>query len=63
MKYTLKIESRNDALTGSGLEVGEEVARLLRVAAARAEAGLTERDHGVLFDHNGNRVGTWEAKR
>lgn len=63
MKYTLKIDSRNDALTGSGLEVGEEVGRILRDAAARAEAGLTERDYGTLYDYNGNRVGTWEAKR
>ena len=54
-KFTLAITLGNDAMRDIG-----DVARALRVVAARCgEAGSSEAS-GVIRDENGNAVGMWE---
>lgn len=57
MKFTLEIDCGNAAFDGE-LERDTEVARILRLAAERIEAGAG--DKGRLLDINGNIVGKWE---
>ena len=54
--FTLQIETGNAAFDESP---ASELARILRKAADRIEAGQSE---GYLFDHNGNRCGTYSIK-
>lgn len=57
--FTLTIETDNEAFTAGAL--GDEVARILRKVADRAEEGLSLGvDGGKLMDANGNSVGRWE---
>ena len=59
--FKLEIDTSNDAFVGSAETERGEIARILRDAADRMEAGRFTRS---LYDMNGNRVGRldWERK-
>jgi hypothetical protein len=62
MSFTLTIRMMSAAFSGGDFEDHEtaaetEVARILKLAAARVESGSW---HGALKDHNGNTVGRFD---
>jgi hypothetical protein len=60
MKLAIQIEMDNAAFDGD--ENGSEAATILRGLAANIEGvGLCAKDHGTLYDHNGNRTGAWSV--
>ncbi len=58
-EFNMTIRSGNAALHGSDGGAAE-VARMLRLAADRIEAG---HDYGRCMDDNGNGVGSWDFER
>lgn len=57
MKFNVQIECDNAAFEDSGME--QEVSRILRDLAAVLPR-ITGDHCGSLFDHNGNKVGSWQ---
>lgn len=61
-KFSLSIESANEALTGDDpVVVAAEVARILSKLADRVRFGASDEvtDEGAVSDVNGNVVGFW----
>lgn len=59
MKFTLEIDVKGAAFLENPAGVGEEIARILRVAAARIKEGHS--DAGVLRDVHGNHAGLYRC--
>jgi len=57
MPLTIKVKTDNAAFEDDNL--GPELARILRALAARVEEADGSDDNGLIFDINGNSVGTW----
>lgn len=57
MKLKIEIQMDNAAFADDGNEGRDETARLLKVVAAKLEAGSESR--AGLYDINGNKVGQW----
>ena len=55
--FKLHIETGNAAFEG---QPTAEIARILRSLASKLETEVDGSGAGVLHDHNGNRVGTWD---
>lgn len=54
--FTLKIDDTGNAAFTDG-NASAECVRILRETADKLEAG---KDHGKVYDINGNPVGTWD---
>lgn len=59
--FSLSIDTRNAAFDDGNK--AQELARILRDSADRLEADRTERTEFILYDYNGNKVGTAELIR
>lgn len=55
MQFKLEITCDNAAFGENEQDRGEEVARILREVARQVDEGYLK---GILYDYNGNRVGT-----
>lgn len=65
MKFVIEMRMDNAAFEVADPEArdGDEVARILRDIATKVEGQPINSDthSGVIFDYNGNRVGSWEV--
>ena len=59
MQFRLTITTNNAAFEGCETA---EIARILRAASDRIEAGEVDRIHKSVYDANGNTVGTYALK-
>lgn len=68
LMFRLEINTANaafhddDSGEATSASLGVEIGRILRTLAGRLENPRASGDEGRLYDHNGNRVGSWRLE-